>query len=69
MKASEYRKMSTADLETTLEKLKKQLFNIRFQLAAGQQTNNQALVACKRDIARVMTVLRQRDLASQADKK
>ena len=66
MKASEYRKMNTADLETALEKLKRQLFNFRFQLAAGQQTNNQALVACKRDIARIKTVLRQRELAEQA---
>lgn len=62
MKASNYTKMSTADLNQELAKLKGQLFNLRFQLASGQQTNNQALVACKKDIARVQTILRQREL-------
>ncbi len=62
MKASNYSKMSTADLQVELSKLKNQLFNLRFQLAAGQQTNNQSLQACKRDIARVKTIIRQREL-------
>ena len=62
MKASNYVKMSTADLKQELAKLKGQLFNLRFHLASGQQTNNQALVACKKDIARVNTIIRQREL-------
>ena len=64
MKASEYKKMKVEDLENELLKLKKQLFNLRFQLASGQQTNNQALVNCKRDIARIKTVLRENELKS-----
>lgn len=62
MKASNYIKMSTAELNDELAKLKGQLFNLRFQLASGQLTNNQALVACKKDIARVQTIIRQREL-------
>lgn len=62
MKASNYIKMSTAELNDELAKLKGQLFNLRFQLASGQLTNNQALVVCKRDIARVQTIIRQREL-------
>lgn len=62
MKASEYAKKSTADLQSELTKLKAQLFNLRFQLAAGQLANNALLNACKKDIARVSTILRQREL-------
>lgn len=62
MKASNYIKMTTAELNNELAKLKSQLFNLRFQLASGQLTNNQALVACKKDIARVQTIIRQREL-------
>lgn len=62
MKATEYVKMSTADLQSELAKLKAQLFNLRFQLAAGQLTNTGLLSACKKDIARVSTIIRQREL-------
>ena len=62
MKASEYAKKSTVDLQQELTKLKAQLFNLRFQLAAGQLTTNALLNACKKDIARVSTILRQREL-------
>ena len=62
MKASEYAKMSTADLQSELAKLKAQLFNLRFQLAAGQLTNTGLLTSCKKDIARVSTIIRQREL-------
>lgn len=62
MKASEYAKMSTADLQTELAKLKAQLFNLRFQAAAGQLANNSLLSSCKKDIARVSTIIRQREL-------
>lgn len=62
MKASEYSKMSTADLQSELVKLKAQLFNLRFQLTAGQLTNTALLSSCKKDIARVSTIIRQREL-------
>ena len=41
---------------------KRQLFNLRFQLATGQLTNNRRIPAVKRDIARIYTVLREREL-------
>lgn len=62
MKASKYYEMSTNDLTSELAKLKAQLFNLRFQLAAGQLTNNSLLSSCKKDIARVKTIIRQREL-------
>jgi len=62
MKAKKYNEMSTTELGKELTKLKSQLFNLRFQHAAGQLTNNSALKNCKRDIARVNTILRQREL-------
>ena len=62
MKANKYYEMSTNDLISELAKLKMQLFNLRFQLAAGQLTNNQQLSNCKKDIARVATIIRQREL-------
>lgn len=62
MKAKKYYEMSTNDLVSELAKLKMQLFNLRFQLAAGQLANNQQLSSCKRDIARVKTIIRQREL-------
>lgn len=62
MKAKKYMEMSTVELDKELAKLKSQLFNLRFQHAAGQLTNNAALKNCRRDIARVNTILRRREL-------
>jgi len=62
MKAKKYNEMSSVELGKELTKLKSQLLNLRFQHAAGQLTNNSALKNCKRDIARVNTILRQREL-------
>ncbi len=67
MKAKKYYEMSTNDLTSELSKLKVQLFNLRFQLAAGQLTNNAQLSNCKKDIARVKTIIRQRELNISAE--
>ncbi|MBQ4619875.1 MAG: 50S ribosomal protein L29 [Clostridia bacterium] len=53
---------STQELDTELKNKKSELFNLRFQLATGQLQNTAAIAACKKDIARVKTVLRQREL-------
>ena len=53
---------STQELDTELKNKKSELFNLRFQLATGQLQNTAAIRACKKDIARVLTVLRQREL-------
>ena len=55
-----------AELDTYLNKKKSELFNLRFQLATGQLQNTAAISACKRDIARVKTILRLRQNEKQA---
>jgi large subunit ribosomal protein L29 len=49
-------------LDAELKTKKNELFNLRFQLATGQLQNTAALKACKRDIARVKTLIRQREM-------
>ena len=66
MKASEMKKLSTAELETKLKDLKAELFNLRFQLAIKQLDNPMRISAVKKDIARVKTVLRQMELNDSA---
>lgn len=72
MKQSEARKkyneMSTAELGKTLGELKTELFNLRFNLATNNQPNNAALKNCRRDIARVNTILRRREILEKAAK-
>ena len=52
-----------AELETDLKAKKSELLNLRFQLAIGQLENTAAISECKKDIARVKTIIRQRALA------
>ncbi len=63
MKANEFVSMSTEQLTNTVAELKKELFTLRFQLATGQLQNTMQITAVKRDIARAMTVLRQKKQA------
>ena len=62
MKASEIREMSVEELQTKLTELKEELVNLRFQLAVNQLENSSRIGAVKKDIARVSTILRQREL-------
>ena len=62
MKASEMKKLSTAELETKIKDLKAELFNLRFQLAINQLDNPMRVSAVKKDIARVKTVLRENEI-------
>ena len=61
MKATEIRQMSAEDLEKKLKELKNELFNLRFQHAINQLDNPHRIPAVKKDIARVMTVLREKN--------
>ena len=54
-----------AELETDLKAKKSELLNLRFQLAIDQLENTAALRECKKDIARVKTIMRQRELAEK----
>ena len=61
MKAAELRTMSVEALEAKLKELKTELFNLRFQHAINQLDNPHKIGDVKHDIARVMTVLREKN--------
>ncbi len=61
MKATELRKMTSAELTSKLSELKGELFNLRFQNAINQLDNPHKITEVKHDIARVMTVLREKN--------
>ena len=61
-KAHELDDFSNADLETRLREAKEELFNLRFQSATGQLESHGRLRTVKRDIARIYTVVREREL-------
>lgn len=70
MKASEIRELSVSELHTKLSDLKADLFNLRFQLATGQLNNPVSISNTKKDIARVATIIKERELKAKiADKK
>ena len=62
MKASEIKYLSETELDTKLAELKQELFNLRFQLAVNQLDNPTRIKAVKKDIARIKTIRRQREL-------
>jgi large subunit ribosomal protein L29 len=64
MKATEVRGMSPAELETKLVELKKELFQLRFQNATNQLSNPGRIADVKKDIARVKTIIREKQIAS-----
>lgn len=62
MKAKEIRQMSGKELDSRLLELKAELFNLRFQLATGQLDNPLRINTVRKDIARVKTIVREREL-------
>ncbi|MBQ8746833.1 MAG: 50S ribosomal protein L29 [Clostridia bacterium] len=60
MKATEIKNMTEVELEAKLKELKGELFNLRFQHAINQLDNPHKIADVKRDIARVMTVIREK---------
>jgi len=60
--AEELRAMSTEDLQEKLRELKEELFNLRFQAATGQLESHGRLTAVRKEIARIYTVIREREL-------
>ena len=65
MKASEIRELTASELESKLKDLKAELFNLRFQHAINQLENPMRLGAVKKDIARVKTIIREKELAER----
>lgn len=66
MKATELQAMTDAELTNQLDDSFQELFNLRFQKATGKLSNTARVREVKRDIARIKTVLRERELAGGA---
>lgn len=66
MKTKEIRALNAQQLTDKLTELKKDLFHLRLQHATNQLDNPNKIVEVKHDIARVMTVLRERELAAKS---
>ncbi|MFD4182072.1 50S ribosomal protein L29 [Rhodococcus sp. NPDC058514] len=64
--AAELRELSEEELVTRLRESKEELFNLRFQMATGQLDNNRRLRTVRHEIARVYTVMRERELGLAA---
>jgi large subunit ribosomal protein L29 len=67
LKSQELDEMTNVDLETKLREAKEELFNLRFQSATGQLESHGRLRTVKRDIARIYTVVRERELGIRQD--
>ena len=61
MKTQELRELSIQELVEREKELARELFNLRFQMATGQLSNHTVVGKTKKDIARVKTVLKERD--------
>ncbi len=60
--ANELRELGSEELVARLREAKEELFNLRFQMATGQMDNNRRLRTVRHDIARIYTVMREREL-------
>ncbi len=67
MKADEHRELPSEGLVTRLEEAREEYFNLRFQNATGQLENFGQLKTVKRDIARILTIMRERDLGIEVE--
>ena len=67
MNAKEIRQNTLPELNDQLTKLKEELFNLRFQLAINQLENPMRIVAVKRDIARIKTIIRENELKNSTN--
>ena len=67
MKANEIRKMTSSDLEKELVELKSELFKLRFQLATNGLENPMKIKNTKKDIAKIKTILKERELQESAE--
>jgi large subunit ribosomal protein L29 len=67
VQAHELDEMNNTDLEARLREAKEELFNLRFQAATGQLESHGRLRTVKKDIARIYTVVRERELGIRSD--
>ena len=64
MKAAEIRELSSDDLQAKLKEARAELFNLRFQMATSQLDNTARVKQVKKDIARIQTEMRARELSA-----
>lgn len=64
MKPAEIRELSDAQLVEKLKEMRTELFNLRFQMATSQLDNTARVKQVKKDIARIMTEMRARELSA-----
>ena len=64
MKPAEIRELSAEDLQTKLKEARAELFNLRFQMATSQLDNTARVKQVKKDIARIQTEMRARELSA-----
>ncbi|MGC9522381.1 MAG: 50S ribosomal protein L29 [Anaerolineae bacterium] len=67
MRVSEFREMTSEQLHTRLQETRRELFNLRQQWYAGSLQDHNRLRAVRKDIARILTVLRERELATETE--
>ena len=65
---SKFHDMTSEELKTKLIENKSELFNLRFRHATGQLENPMQMVVCKKNIAKIMTILRERELGITRNK-
>ena len=65
MRAEEIRNLSETEITRRLDEAHQELFNLRFQYSTGQMKNTSRLSEVKHEIARLRTILRERELAAQ----
>ena len=63
MKAQDIREMSEEELQRKAQDLQEEIFNLKFQHATGQLENTQRLPQVRKDLARVKTILREKNIA------
>ncbi|MEQ9620274.1 MAG: 50S ribosomal protein L29 [Deltaproteobacteria bacterium] len=63
MKASEFRELTDNELSKKKDELKEEIFNLRIQIATQQTTNVARINNLKKDLARLLTVIREKDTA------
>jgi len=61
----ELRELSDAELSDRLAEVKQEVFTLRFQIATGQAENTSLLGVAKRDVARIRTIMREREIAAE----
>ncbi|MBE7081685.1 MAG: 50S ribosomal protein L29 [Clostridiales bacterium] len=66
MRTKELHELTVDELNVKLKELSEELFNLRFRHAIGQLENPASLKTCKKDIAKVKTLLRERELGAKA---